>query len=319
MATFAFIRTLRMNRLTRIIITLTIVEIISLIRVQKSSPRVHVFTTASANPFHRHCSSRSNDAIGGGSATAFISPTVFGVTNRNTFSRNERSIGKERKQHAMNRKNRMILNYRNETNAEVENQTNQKDDCHCNNPDPHFNEIQSLLNNSNNEANKNYEDEHDDAIQSSSGKLSKDNSELIFTEKQLDYVGAGTLGDIMSEDATTTSSMSNKNNTNDNINQDVPTENTPKSGLVTSTGGTLQAQFGHKISNLSPLDRIALTANGNLQRIFSSYYDAPVHVYVDSCEKTIQNGQQQSLEEDMTSSSIWHRKVHLSVFGQVSA
>ena len=52
------------------------------------------------------------------------------------------------------------------------------------------------------------------------------------------------------------------------------------SGLVTKTGGTLCSQFKSKIPNLSPLDRIALTANGNLQRIFSSYYDAPVHVFV---------------------------------------
>lgn len=33
------------------------------------------------------------------------------------------------------------------------------------------------------------------------------------------------------------------------------------------------------------MERIALTANGNLQRIFSSYYDAPVHVHVDSCAR----------------------------------
>ena len=57
------------------------------------------------------------------------------------------------------------------------------------------------------------------------------------------------------------------------------------SGLVTCAGGTLQSQFGHKISNLSPIDRIALTANGNMQRIVSSFYDAPVHVYVERCKQ----------------------------------
>ena len=33
------------------------------------------------------------------------------------------------------------------------------------------------------------------------------------------------------------------------------------------------------------MERIALTSNGNLQRIFSSYYDAPVHVHIDFCER----------------------------------
>mmetsp|Transcript_15767 Transcript_15767/g.18661 ORF Transcript_15767/g.18661 Transcript_15767/m.18661 type:complete len:406 (+) Transcript_15767:76-1293(+) len=81
----------------------------------------------------------------------------------------------------------------------------------------------------------------------------------------------------------------------------------PTSGLVTSAGGTLQSQFGHKISNLSPIDRIALTANGNMQRIVSSFYDAPVHVYVEKCRQRCTT----------SDAKIWDRTVHLSVFNQV--
>ena len=52
-------------------------------------------------------------------------------------------------------------------------------------------------------------------------------------------------------------------------------------GLTTDTGsgGTLANQF----NITSPMDRILVTANGNLQRIVSSWYDAPVHVVVQYC------------------------------------
>ena len=42
---------------------------------------------------------------------------------------------------------------------------------------------------------------------------------------------------------------------------------------------TLASKYG--ITN--PLDRLLLTANGNLQRLVASYYDAPVTVVVQSC------------------------------------
>lgn len=84
-----------------------------------------------------------------------------------------------------------------------------------------------------------------------------------------------------------------------------PSHKLIKSGLVTSAGGTLQSQFGHKIPHLSPLDRIALTANGNMQRIVSSFYDAPVHVYVERCK-----------QRDTTSDAVWDRTVNLSVLNQ---
>lgn len=88
-----------------------------------------------------------------------------------------------------------------------------------------------------------------------------------------DYKGAGTLGDIMSSQQTS------------NV----------FSGLVTTDGGLLQHQFGVHF----PMDRMALTANGNLQRLFSSYYDSPVHVVVDACQQT--------------SPQTWDRVVHLMV------
>ena len=100
------------------------------------------------------------------------------------------------------------------------------------------------------------------------------------------YVGGGTVGDIMSS-------------TNDTI-------SVLKSGLVTSfPHGTIQSRFGSKLGYIHPMERIALTANGNLQRIFSSYYDAPVEVVVESCNKRV--------DDD----SVWDRCVHLSIFDQV--
>lgn len=88
----------------------------------------------------------------------------------------------------------------------------------------------------------------------------------------------------------------------------------PKSGLVTDLGGTLQRSFGPKTQGyLTPLERIALTANGNLQRIFSSYYDAPVHILVKCCEK-----QQQEQQQDASgAAAIWHRQVLLTVHSQI--
>mmetsp|Transcript_21175 Transcript_21175/g.31178 ORF Transcript_21175/g.31178 Transcript_21175/m.31178 type:complete len:420 (-) Transcript_21175:2661-3920(-) len=194
--------------------------------------------------------------------------------------------------------------------------------------------------------------EKETAFQKESSKENKvetDNSNNVTaTETQLDYVGAGTLGDIMSlpeeNDGTKKNPLmsdqakfngtatvkcfenggegfptskattiphwtSNVTETSkllppssaylpkDSISNlpiskqsGITTQNSPttqpsptKSGLVTQAGGTLTSRFKHKITNLSRLDRIALTANGNLQRIFSSYYDAPVFVHVDLC------------------------------------
>lgn len=107
--------------------------------------------------------------------------------------------------------------------------------------------------------------------------------------RQGEFSGAGTLGDIMSGD--------------DNAG------GPSKAGLVTLDGGTLAARFGIQ----SPLDRMALTANGNLQRLFSSYYDAPVHVVVKRSEQLL-------ISPDTNPANggvVWDRIVHLTVFDEV--
>lgn len=135
--------------------------------------------------------------------------------------------------------------------------------------------------------------------------------------KQEDYTGAGTLGDIMSSST-------------DNFD-----------GLVTTDGGLLYEKYGitspldrmaltgmyesssvflicavacfgpchtsHRRTYFSPctshhIQTNMSIANGNLQRLFSSYYDAPVHVVVDTC--------------DQTSRNTWNRVVHLTVFNE---
>ena len=55
------------------------------------------------------------------------------------------------------------------------------------------------------------------------------------------------------------------------------------------------------LSEFTPLERIALTANGNLQRIISSYYNAAVEVDILRCERT--------------GHSTYDREVTLSVAG----
>lgn len=141
-------------------------------------------------------------------------------------------------------------------------------------------------------------DKHDDAFPHEK-RVFLDEFGHPIEEKRIDYAGAGTLGDIMSSDegilsataGTRSTGVSESDTTMPNADGVVVSTSTYASasygsdeGLVTTAGGTLQARFGNKIPNMSPLERIALTSNGNLQRIFSSYYDAPVHVHVDRFE-----------------------------------
>lgn len=125
-------------------------------------------------------------------------------------------------------------------------------------------------------------------------------------EEIKDYPGAGTLGDIMSIPEERRSTMVPKDGLR------IP------SGLVTSSGGNLQARFCSKMKGrISSMERIALTANGNLQRIFSSYYDAPVHVIVDYCHlspSTMSSSSSSSDDDD--DYHVWDRCVHLSVYSQ---
>ena len=66
--------------------------------------------------------------------------------------------------------------------------------------------------------------------------------------------------------------------------------------LITDHGESLAQKYGITFA----MDRILVTANGNLQRILSSWYDAPVHVVVDHC----------TLD---SSTGTWDRLVHLQV------
>jgi hypothetical protein len=95
---------------------------------------------------------------------------------------------------------------------------------------------------------------------------------------------AGTMGDIMSSESIISDSK----------------RMSEIGGLTTSDGGTLASKYGI----CSKLDRMAVTANGNLQRLFSSYYDAPVSVVVESCKQR--------------TPELWDRVVHLKVFDTVS-
>lgn len=72
-----------------------------------------------------------------------------------------------------------------------------------------------------------------------------------------------------------------------------------RDGLVTSEIYSLAATYG--ITN--PLDRMAVTANGNLQRLVSSYYDTPVLVEVEHCTR-------------QPNAAIWNRRVLLKIFDQ---
>lgn len=56
--------------------------------------------------------------------------------------------------------------------------------------------------------------------------------------------------------------------------------------------------------SFSPIERIILTANGNLQRIMSAYYGAPVYVHV--------------LKSNLIANMLYEREVDLTVFDKVS-
>jgi hypothetical protein len=130
----------------------------------------------------------------------------------------------------------------------------------------------------------------------------------------------GTLGDIMSrgDDVLGDSSSSSQGGTAASA-----AAAAEPVGLVTTamiSGTTLANRFGIE----HPLDRMALTANGNLQRLVSSYYDAPVQVVVDFCEPVI-GVQQRSMATPNTMQQYskpqvktWERIVHLTVHNKVS-
>jgi len=141
--------------------------------------------------------------------------------------------------------------------------------------------------------------------------------------KEVDVVGGGTLGDIMSvKDTITSITPTLNNNTTNNNSHNI------HDGLVTKEGGELNKRF--KGCNFTNMERIALTANGNLQRIFSSYYDEPVVVHVDSCTRrdnsidenrdSVMNGLCDTYQLTSTpndnNDAIWDRVVYIQVHNQ---
>jgi len=93
-------------------------------------------------------------------------------------------------------------------------------------------------------------------------------------------VPGSTLGDIMSSGLSTTPAATTTTPTP----QDRSSSSSSSSKASDDDGGdatTLAARYGI----VNALDRMALTANGNLQRLVSSYYDAPVEVVVDRCTR----------------------------------
>jgi hypothetical protein len=122
----------------------------------------------------------------------------------------------------------------------------------------------------------------------------------------------------------TTSSLGDIMNPTVSINNDTAAKGTKLSI------GYLASHFGI----YHPLDRLALTANGNLQRLLASYYDAPVTVEVEYCtlrstvptENTLPDssvifepqGQldYRPINNTIGSLSTWDRRVHLRVYNQ---
>ena len=77
---------------------------------------------------------------------------------------------------------------------------------------------------------------------------------------------------------------------------------------------TLASKYG--ITN--PLDRLLLTANGNLQRLVASYYDAPVTVVVQSCtpRRSLTVVASPTTVFPPPPPQIWDRCVQLQVLGR---
>jgi hypothetical protein len=148
-------------------------------------------------------------------------------------------------------------------------------------------------------------DEHDNDHNSS---FPQSSTPLHSQYTDDDKISGATLGDIMSDGGGLQMTSHSSSGTR---------KSTGIDSTSSSSSSTLARQYGIK----HPLDRMALTANGNLQRLVSSYYDAPVSVVVDSCmlRKATTNG---ATSTDSTTSllpsttpKVWDRTVHLTVFG----
>eukprot|EP00752_Nemacystus_decipiens_P004105 g3755.t1 len=78
----------------------------------------------------------------------------------------------------------------------------------------------------------------------------------------------------------------------------------PHFGDIMGRGeGHRGGQEGSLLRHFDAMERVVLTANGNLQRVISSYYDSPVTVDITYCREV--------------QPSVYEREVEISVFGRV--
>jgi hypothetical protein len=93
-----------------------------------------------------------------------------------------------------------------------------------------------------------------------------------------------TLGDIMSERRFPKIDRTATGNSVSTIPQiPPPTSTTTSNKNVISSPSSSSSSLASLYGITHPLNRMALTANGHLQRLVSSYYDAPVSIVVLSC------------------------------------
>eukprot|EP00980_Cylindrotheca_fusiformis_P024575 scaffold12116_cov125-Cylindrotheca_fusiformis.AAC.2 len=131
-------------------------------------------------------------------------------------------------------------------------------------------------------------------------------SPLLFLYLNEDDPGPSSSSTPMHNDATTTATTTqptidvvddDENNSNNTVAVEKTNPTNGTFGDIMSSGNALfrDGLVTSSLDNCSlsqvygihhPLDRIAVTANGNLQRLFSSYYDAPVQVVVEHCYPT---------------------------------
>lgn len=139
------------------------------------------------------------------------------------------------------------------------------------------------------------------------------------------------LGDIMSSDTSVVSSTvgpvfgrdSTNATTSPTMATSAPkneTNGAPSSSSAAAPTTTASSSNGYLALQYDiqhPLDRLALTANGNLQRLVASYYDAPVTVVVESC--VLRKNANTNNNSSTTANAppfTWDRTVHLQVHNQ---
>jgi hypothetical protein len=125
-----------------------------------------------------------------------------------------------------------------------------------------------------------------------------------------DQVAATTLGDIMSMGLITGNVGSSSLAASASAASGSLIGNRSGAAMASSQEESLAERYGID----HPLDRMALTANGNLQRLVCSYYDSPVSVTLDSQHRSDPPTMMTPVGNAGSVSQVWHRVVHLSVF-----